>query len=240
MEMKKEWIIVVDTETANTLDQPIPYDIGYAVCDRKGNVVLTRSFVVEEIFYSNLFNTAHYAKKRSTYIDGIADGSRTIAKAEEIRNTVHADMTAYNVTKVFAYNALFDKKSLNNGIRYTTDSAIRWFFPYGTEFHCIWNFACSTIMNTPTYIRYALDNGFVSEKGNVFTNAECAYRFISQDENFVEDHTGLEDVMVEIAILTKCFSKHKKRETEPNPACWQKVQKVRKEYQKKLDDQMEI
>ena len=35
--MKKEYFIILDTETANSLEQPLPYDLGWVVTDRQGN-----------------------------------------------------------------------------------------------------------------------------------------------------------------------------------------------------------
>ena len=34
----KKYFIVLDSETCNTIEQPIPYDIGWVVCDRDGNI----------------------------------------------------------------------------------------------------------------------------------------------------------------------------------------------------------
>ena len=50
MSRNKEYFLVIDTETANTIEQPFCYDIGYAICDRKGNIYEEKSFVVAEIF----------------------------------------------------------------------------------------------------------------------------------------------------------------------------------------------
>jgi hypothetical protein len=35
------------------------------------------------------------------------------------------------------------------------------------------------------------------------------YKFISKDFDFVENHTGLEDVMIEKEILAYCYRQHK-------------------------------
>ena len=40
--------------------------------------------------------------------------------------------------------------------------------------------------------------------------AETVYRYITQDTDFVESHTGLADVRIEIAIFAYCMAKHKK------------------------------
>ena len=35
--MKKKFLIALDTETANSVEQPLPYDMGWGVIDLKGN-----------------------------------------------------------------------------------------------------------------------------------------------------------------------------------------------------------
>lgn len=231
--MNKEFFMVLDTETANSVEQPLPYDIGYAICDRHGNIELMRSFIVEEMFVGNqdLMKSAYYAEKMPNYWNDIQDGKRKLKTFYDIRKQVFKDMKEYNIKKVGAYNMGFDKRALNNDIRYITKSFLRWFFPYGTEFFCIWNMACTTILNRPSYINFALENGFVSEKGNIQTSAECAYRYLTKDVNFIESHTGLEDVLIEIAIMAYCYRQHKKFDNSINTACWRKVQKARKEIE---------
>jgi hypothetical protein len=138
-------------------------------------------------------------------------------------------MKNYNITKVGAYNMGFDKRALNNDTRYITKSFLRWFFPYGTEYFCIWNMACDTILNRPSYIKFAIKNGFVSEKGNIQTSAECAYKYLTKDTDFTECHTGLEDVLIEVAIMAYCYRQHKKFDNSINSSCWRKVQKAKKQ-----------
>ncbi len=234
--MKKEYFIVLDTETANGLDQPIPYDIGWAICDRHGNIKITRSFVVSEMLIDNkeLMETAYFAEKLPRYWDDIKSGKRILSSIYTIRRRVKEDMEAYNVTKVGAYNMGFDKKALNNAVRYITKSFLRWFFPYGTEYFCIWNMACTTILNRPSYIKYALKNGFVSEKGNIQTSAECAYKYMIKNTDFTESHTGLEDVLIEVAIMAYCYRQHKRFDNSINSHCWRKVQTARKQMEAKV------
>ena len=43
-------IIMIDTETTNSLDDPLCYDIGFAVVDILGNVYESHSFVVSDVF----------------------------------------------------------------------------------------------------------------------------------------------------------------------------------------------
>ena len=40
-------VLVIDTETANSVEQPLPYDVGYAIVDiETGEILTEKSFVV--------------------------------------------------------------------------------------------------------------------------------------------------------------------------------------------------
>lgn len=231
MSRKKEMYLVIDTETANTIEQPLPYDIGYAICDRYGNIVVERSFIVAEIFldHKEMMKSAYFAEKIPHYWEDIKNGTREIKSIFNIRKQIKADMKEWNVKKVGAYNMGFDRRALNNVIRYCSKSLIRWFFPFGTEYFCIWHMACQVVLNSTSYIKFALQNGFVSEKDNILTSAEVCYRFLTKQVDFIENHTGLEDVHIEVEIMAKCFSTHKKMDKKINSACWRLPQKKRKE-----------
>ena len=231
MSRKKEMYLVIDTETCNTIEQPLPYDIGYAICDRNGHIYLERSFVVAEMFLDrkDLMQSAYFAEKIPMYWEDIKNGTREIKSIFNIRKQIHKDMKEYGVKKVGAYNMGFDKRALNNIIRYCSKSLVRWFFPFGTEYFCIWSMACQVVMNSMSYVKFALQNGLESEKGNLQTSAECCYRFLKKQVDFMESHTGLEDVRIEVEIMAKCFSTHKKMDKKINSACWRLPQRKRKE-----------
>ena len=233
MSRKKEWFLVIDTETCNTIEQPLPYDIGYAICDRMGNIALERSFVVAEMFldHKDLMKSAYFAEKIPNYWEDIKSGKREIKSVFNIRKQILADMKAYKVKKVGAYNMGFDKRALNNLIRYCSKSFLRWFFPFGTQYFCIWNMACSTLLNTTSFVKFALKNGRISDKNNLLTSAEVCYQFITDNVDFTEEHTGLEDVRIEVEILARCYKTHKKLNKEINSACWRLPQKKRKELE---------
>jgi len=231
----KKYYIVLDTETLNTVEQPLCYDIGYAICDRLGNIYLERSFVVAETFLDmkDVMKSAYYSEKIPQYWEDIKNGTRQIKSIWAIRKQLISDMKEYNTKRICAYNMAFDKRALNNTIRYLSKSWLRWFFPFGCEFNCIWNFACSTILNTKSYINFALKNNLISEANNIQTSAECAYKYITNNINFEEEHRGLEDVRIEVEVLASCYKTHKKIENSINSACWRKVQRKRKELELK-------
>ena len=229
MSRTKEMYLVIDTETCNTIEQPLPYDVGYAICDRYGSIVLETSFVVAETFLDmpEAMQSSYYAEKIPRYWEDIKNGTRVVKSIWNIRRELHTDMKTYSVKWVGAYNMGFDKKALNNVMRYTTKSFCRWFFPFGTKFFCIWHMACQTLMNSRNYIRFAKENGLESEKGNILTSAESCYRYLKNMIDFSESHTGLEDVKIEIEIMAKCFATKKKIDKSINSACWRNPQEKR-------------
>lgn len=235
MSRKKEYFLIIDTETCNSLEEPLVYDIGYCVCDRNGNVFEKKSFIVSEIFLDEqaLMQSAYYNEKIPQYWQDIQARTREVRRIADIKKIVKEDMKKYNIKKVGAYNMAFDKKALNNTLRYCSKSFFRYFFPYGTEYFCIWHMACQVLMARKTYIDFAIKNGLISEKGNIFTSAECCYRYIKNNIDFIESHTGLEDVQIETEILAECYRKHKKMKNTINPSCWQIVQKKRRELEKR-------
>jgi hypothetical protein len=229
---RKKYILVLDIETANFLDDAIAYDVGFAVADRKGNIYETYSFMIGEMFINNadLLQSAYYADKLPNYWKEYARGERKMISILTAKKIVAALMEKYRISDVFAYNASFDLNGLNRSIRYITKSKYRYFFPYGTKIHCIWNMACQTILQQKAFFQFAVENGLVKENGNVMTSAETAYRYICKDNDFTEAHTGLEDVKIETAILAKCYAQHQKMETRINRGCWQLPQKKFKNF----------
>ena len=63
MDRRKNYYITIDTETCGSLGEPLVYDIGFTIHDKKGNIYESRSYVVSEIFYKEYkkMKTAYYA-----------------------------------------------------------------------------------------------------------------------------------------------------------------------------------
>lgn len=224
-------VLLTDTETANMVNCPLPYDKGYLIVNTDNwEILVERSFVVAEIYTDKeLMNSAYYAKKIPIYEKDLREGKREMRRLLTIRKQVKEDMEKFDCHIVCAYNLGFDKRALNNDCRYITGSMVRWFFPYGTEFVDIWNMACSSFLRSKWFIKWAIKNNYVSEKGNIKTSAEVAYRYITKNTEFAEAHTGLEDCKIEMEILKKVLTGRMKYDTEINAGCWRIPQKRREE-----------
>ena len=232
---QNEYLLVLDTETANSIQFPLPYDLGYKIFNRKREVVVSRSFCIYEIFCKerDMMASAYYAEKLPEYYQELKQKERKIVRLFTARKTILEDMEKYKISRVYAYNMGFDQRALNNDQKYITQNRYRFFFPKGTEFRCIWNMACQVLLARPSYIKFALKHGYVSPANNILTNAECCYRYITKNTEFIEAHKGIDDVNIEAEILLACFAQHKKMDTKPYAACWRLVQKKRKEMEER-------
>ena len=229
--MGKDYYLVLDVETANSTNDPLVYDLGFAVCDRKGNIYEAESYVVSDIFYkeTELMQTAYYHEKLPKYYEGIKEKAFKVINFYMAKKRIADLIEKYNIKAVCAYNASFDTKALNTTQRYLTNSKYRYFLPYGTEIYCIWHMACQVICTQKRYIKFCLDNGFVSESGNIKTSAETVFAYMTKNEKYEECHTGLQDVLIETQIMAKCFAQHKKMNKKINRLCWRIPQSKAKE-----------
>ena len=234
IDKRRKYILVLDIETANMVEDAIAYDVGFAVADKHGKIYQTASYMVSEMFLDKenkeLMDTAYYAKKLPKYWKDYKQGLRKLASITTIRKAVRDVMAKYGITDVYAYNANFDKTGLDRTIRYLTKSSIRWFFPFGTKIHCIWHMATQTICQQKAYFRMAIANNWISKAGNIQTSAERVFAYISNNPQFEEEHTGLEDVGIETQILAKCFRQHKAMATKIYRMCWRLPQKNFKNF----------
>ena len=204
--------IMIDTETANGLDNPLFYDVGWQVIDSHGRLYKERSFVNSDIFCreTELMQSAYYAHKIPQYKEGIKNGTRTLASLYEIRKALAKDVKEFGCKFICAHNARFDYRSLNTTQRYITKSKFRFFVPFGLEWWDTMKMARSVVFKMPTYKKFCEENNYFCANGQMRATAEILYRFISKDNDFVEEHKGLEDVDIERQILAYCVRQHKK------------------------------
>lgn len=203
-----ELYIVLDTETTNSIDDPIAYDIGWAVVDKDGNVYHTASYVVADVFLDKqLMESAYFAEKIPTYWEQIKAGERKLTSFYNIRKAFNECVKTYNICKVFAHNMRFDYKATNLTQRFLTSSKYRYFFPYGIEICDTLKMARQVLKNDENYDNFCWDNNYLTVRNCKRYTAEIIYRFITNDLQFVESHTGLEDVLIEKEILAYCLQK---------------------------------
>lgn len=212
IDKRKNYYMVLDTETANDINQPFVFDIGGAIVDKKGYVYETFSFINREVFYDmpELMAVCFYQSKLPMYHNDIENSKRIVKNWFDIKCEVANLCKKYNVKAIMAHNTNFDYRACNTTQRYITKSKYRYFFPYGVEIWDTLKMATDTICKQKSYIKFCETNGFLKKNGTPRATAEILYKYIINDLDFKESHTALEDVLIEKEIFSKCMRQHKK------------------------------
>lgn len=218
--MSRRPFIVLDVEATQTVktaicraDLALVYDLGWIVTDGE-TVFERRSFIISDVFYSPYMENAYYADKLPQYYVAadLIDGDWVMINFAGARRQFFADCVAYGVKDVWAYNCRYDRMALNNTVKTLSNEFVTDFFPADVSIRDIWGAAGTTICNTKKYVRWCMDNNYLTEKGNPITNAEIVYSYLIQDD-FVEDHTALADCEIELDILNAALKRKQKMDT---------------------------
>ena len=212
-----EKFIVIDTETANNIDDPIVYDIGFAVVDRTGKVYETHSYAIADVILdSEMMSTAYYIEKLPQYWEEIKNGKRLLRHFKTVKIILADVRKQYDIKVVVAHNARFDYRSLNLTERYITSSKNRYFFPYGIKIWDTLKMSKEVLKENEEYSHFCADNGYITKNKQKRFTAEILYRFITGDNEFIEKHKGIDDVLIEKDIFAYCL----RERPEINGALW--------------------
>ena len=202
--------IVLDTETANGMDDPMCYDVGFAVVDETGKVYESHSYVIADIFLDEkkMMKEAYFADKIPQYWEDIKEGKRKLRRFKTVKQILKDVCDQYQIKIIAAHNARFDYRSLSTTQRWLTSSKFRFFFPYGVKIWDTLKMAREILKDNDAYGEFCYNNGYLTKRGQRRYTAEILYRFIKDDNSFIESHTGLEDVMIEKDILIYCLQQN--------------------------------
>ena len=218
-------IMVVDTETLG-VDQPLVYDLGVTITDKKGNIYAQKNWIIKEVFeQKEKMQSAYYSCKLPLYDKMLQEGTAILTPWKQAKAEMNKMLHDYEVSVLSAYNLGFDKRALT----YTNKclGCEGKFLTKNVELWDIWGIASQTIMQQKTFHKIALAENWYTEKGNVLSNAEVCYRYITNNLNFIESHTALHDTEIETQILVRCLKQHTKMEKGKGIFAhpWREVQK---------------
>lgn len=201
-------ILVLDTETAGDFRAPMVYDFGFVIADLHGNILYKFSTVIAETFLDRkLMHTAYYEEKVPMYNRDIRNGKRACMSFLAAYQLFNMAVEKWGVKEIYAYNISFDIRALNNTARKLAGME---FFNDKMVLRDIWSIASISLMSSMKYFDFAVSHNLLTEKGNLKTSAEACFQFLTDDAQFIEDHTALEDAEIEYEILLACKRKKKK------------------------------
>lgn len=198
---KKTWYCTLDTETVGGCTNPKGfYHIGGLIHDRMGHVIASFNYLVADMFEE--IRNDDYAKRNFDYYKTWAKTGPVsmVATEDDAINAIQSLLTFYNVSVMMAFNSGFDfgrtkaKRLIEN-----------------REFIDIYLMAVQTIGHYRAYEKFCFNSNRLSKNGkSISGTAESFYAFLTNNENYCEEHTAFEDAKIELDIFVACIKTHKK------------------------------
>lgn len=235
--LKPKLNIVIDCETIDIQNKKgerfnkVICNWGYIVADNKCIPIEKKNILIKNIYNipARYIVASYYLAKvqktegrkdtvfMNTFVDVYKDLEELFLK---YKNTHDIDL--------WSYNADFDYSAFMNNILFTEKKNP---FERNKEFEdyldrnyfCIQAFAVDVLLNRPSYKEFCLNNAIWTDSLNYYTNAETAYKYVSRDLDFIEEHTALSDCECELEILKACKKQKKKHRQRRAGAIWQRL-----------------
>ena len=215
VDLKKErYLMFIDTETIGTLnvkESVLPFEIGMKVLDTETNkIVKEKSYLVRKFFNNKYIMLSTFsATKYPNYFEKLENDKRyKTMSVNDISKDIEKTIQRYAIKIMVAHNGNFDKNAM-----------ARLFDDFGLDnrFENIDLLDTQEISKVITfskdYAKFCLvnkdrlnsvkDSCFITNSGRVRITAQAIYCYISNNSQFEEAHTGLEDIDIEIEIFKK-------------------------------------
>lgn len=219
IDLKKErYLMFIDTETIGSLfvkESVLPFEIGMKVYDTENKkIVKEKSYLVRKFFNNKYIMLSTFsATKYPNYFEKLENDKRYKAySVNDIARDIEKTISRYNIKVMVAHNGNFDKTAM-----------ARLFEDFGVD-NPIENIDLLDTMEiskvitfSREYVDYCIANKdllndikescFITNSGRVRTTAQAIYCYLTDNANFKEAHTGLEDIDIEIAIFNASMEK---------------------------------
>lgn len=213
IDLKKErYLMFIDTETIGTLnvkESILPFEIGMKVLDTETNkIVKEKSYLVRKFFNNKYIMLSTFsATKYPDYFERLENDKRyKTMSVNDISKDIEKTISRYGIKIMVAHNGNFDKTAM-----------ARLFEDFGVNnpfenIDLLDTMELSKIITfSKDYANYCLENKdrlnsmkdscFITNSGRVRTTAQAIYCYLSNNSQFEEAHTGLEDIDIEIEIF---------------------------------------
>ena len=209
---KERYLLFVDTETIGSLfvkESVLPFEIGTKVYDlEKQKVIREKSYLVRKFFNNKYIMLSTFsATKYPSYFDKLENDKRyKTCSVNDIMQDLTKVISRYGIKIMVAHNGNFDKTAIS---RLCEDFGVDNPFE---NIDLLDTMELSKIITfSKDYANYCIknkdrlnslkDSCFITNSGRVRTTAQAIYCYISNNSQFEEAHTGLEDIDIEIEIF---------------------------------------
>lgn len=197
------FFMVVDTETTGSLSNLLIYDFSYIIYDRLQRKILIKSAnLVQEVFTNQeLMSGAYYYKKMGLYREYLKNGLYIQKPYNLVLREFREHIKEFDIVEVWAHNASFDKNALKSTHKKLGRYPMFYPLPFGTYWYCSLKLAKETLSDNKEYQEFCEKYGFLTKRNKPQLTAETVYRFLRNKPDFIEEHTGIKDALIELEII---------------------------------------
>ena len=215
IDLKKErYLMFIDTERIgklNVIESILPFEIGMKVYDtEQDKIVKEKSYLVRKFFNNKYIMLSTFsATKYPNYFEKLENDKRyKTMSVTDIARDIEKTISRYAIKIMVAHNGNFDKTAIS-----------RLFEDFGVDnplenIDLLDTMELSKVITfSKSYADYCIahkdrlnsikDSCFITNSGRVRTTAQAIYCYITNNSEFEEAHTGLEDIDIEIEIFKK-------------------------------------
>lgn len=215
VDLKKiKYLMFVDTETIGSLfvqESILPFEIGIKIYDNENKkIVKEKSYLVRKFFNNKYIMLSTFsATKYPDYFGKLENDKRyRTYSVKDIATDIEKIKSRYNIKIMVAHNGKFDKTAM-----------ARLFEEFGTNnpfsnIDLLDTMELSKVITfSKTYTNFCIENRdrlnninescFITNSGRVRTTAQAIYCYLTNNPQFEEAHTGLEDIDIELEIFNK-------------------------------------
>ncbi len=224
---------VLDTETViipGTNHARLVWQIGWIDADNNGVIIDKHEYLIGDVYYRADKSDRFY----KDYDNIITAGEITVANWGTVKRVFNETMQENNVKVLAAYNAIFDMQALEDTTYVLSNGITNKFVDNPVKWRCIMRGAAQTFLHTQRYFDWAIKNNEVTKRGIPSITAQAAYRYLTKNEKFVEAHTALADVEIELQLLLAATRQHKRINWTPQRVNTTRAQDCDKFYWKAL------
>ena len=211
---KQKYIMFIDVETIGSLyvsESVLPFEIGMKIVDIENlKIVKEKSYLVRKFFNNKYIMLSTFsATKYPEYLKKIETDKRyKLMSVNDISKDIEKIAQRYNIKIMTAHNGNFDKTAM-----------ARLFDDFGTDnpfenIDLLDTLELSKVITfSKDYANYCIahkdrlndmkESCFITNSGRVRVTAQAIYCYITNNSQFQEAHTGLEDIDIEIEIFKK-------------------------------------
>lgn len=196
----KGYTLIFDTETAGTLESPIPYDFSLAIYNKEHKKVFAKTYLVSEIWNNpDLYNKSFYGiSKRGTYNTMLEKKRAEVLTAKDFNKVLGGLIKNNNVKLLLAYNISFDLKAYNNlCIKYNLVNKLERLVKCDIQL-----LTQERLRGNQKFYKWCKSTGAITNKGYASVKVDNVYKYLFKS-NRNEEHVGGKDIKQEYKIFKR-------------------------------------